>query len=303
MIFARGLLVCLLLLGCEARRAATPDWVRSAPATAVAATSFRADWALQQPRLRRLLERIPIAERALDLFLMRARINFAQETGRLTVYQLGPGPGPGFLLQLGGFRDPAGLQVALANGFPADSAQAVNPDRPVFVILDAPPHHIRALADGEGRVWLGDLADLGSATGPAPEALAAASDWLSPAATIQGFIRIREWPAEQPGQAAENLARSLPRGIEALAWAVRPGLKEDAPNSFELALAGSGAGVQHGAPWLQRFLATVSAIPGSSSQAPDILQEKARIGVRCLLTQEQIDVAMGRLGQSPLPCH
>lgn len=81
----RTLLLCLTLLGCQSRRDQAPDWVRSAPAGAVVATSFRADWALEQPRLRTLLERFPLAGRSLDLFLKRARVNL-REAGRLTVY-------------------------------------------------------------------------------------------------------------------------------------------------------------------------------------------------------------------------
>jgi len=289
MSLARALLLSLALLGCETRRPA-PDWVRSAPAAAVMAVSFRADWAMEQPRLRNLLEPYPMAGRSLDLLLMRARINLSQETGRLTVFQGATGDP---VIQLGGFRDSGGLQVAIADSFPVEGGQAANPDRPVFVILDLGPHHIRAMTDGEGRVWLGGQAALaGLAIGAVRTdgALAEASGWISPGAAVQGFIRQPEtW--------------SLPKGIEVLAWGVIPGPAADSLNGFEMALAGSPEAIQRVAPWLQRFLAATTATPGTPAQAPELLQERTRIGLRCPLTQDQVDVAMAKLDQPPLPCH
>ncbi len=307
--FARTLLVCLTLLGCQARRGQAPDWVRSAPAAAVMAVSFRADWSMEQPRLRTLLERFPMAGRSLDLFLMRARINLRRETGRLTVYLVNPAKAastPGFLIQLGGVRDPGGLQVAIADGFPVDTKAPDNRDHPVFVILDLPPYHIRAMADGEGRVWLGDqamLAELGAGKSPSAAALAASSGWIGGAAAIQGFIRPQELLADYSGTLPGELARNLPRGIEAVAWGVTPGPEPDGLNGFELSLAGSGEAVQLAAPWLQRLLAAACAMQGPAAQWPEILQETSRIGLRCQLSQEQVDVAMAKLNQPPLPCH
>ncbi|MDR3673118.1 MAG: hypothetical protein P4L36_19895 [Holophaga sp.] len=290
MIFARTMLLCLVLLGCE-RRTQVPDWVRSAPAGAVLATSFRADWALQQPRLQALLERFPMAGRALDLVLVRTRINLDQETGRLTVYQTRPAPAAGFLIQLGGFRDPGGLQVAIADVFPVDSKALDNREHPLFVILDLDASHVRAVADGEGRVWLGDpaaLARLAPAAVPNGD-LAASAAWMNAKAAIQGFLR----PSELP----EDLARNLPKGIVALVWGVNPGAGPDSPIGFELCLAGPGEAIEQALPWLQRFAATVTP-----SQPPEILQESRRVSLRCPLSQEQVDAAMAKLGQPAFPC-
>ena len=304
MIFARTLLLCLVLAGCDARRAQAPDWVRSAPAGALTAVSFRTDWALQQPRLRTLLEGYPMAGRSLDLFLVRARLPLRREAGRLTVYLTRPGAG--FLIQLGGFRDPGGLQVAIADGFPMDTKAPDNRDHPVFVILDLPPYHIRAMADGDGRVWLGDqamLAGLAAGKSPSAAALAASAGWINGAAAIQGFIRPKALLADHSGMLPGELSRNLPRGIEAVAWGVTPGPSPDGPNGFELSLAGSREAVQLSSPWLQRLLAAVCAMQGASTQWPELLQETSRIGLRCQLSQEQVDVAMARLDQPPLPCH
>jgi hypothetical protein len=240
---------------------------------------------------------------------MRARINPRRETGRLTVYLADPAKGaatPGFLIQLGGFRDPGGLQVAIADGFPMDTKAPDNRDHPVFVILDLPPYHIRAMADGDGRVWLGDqamLAGLAAGKSPSAAALAASAGWINGAAAIQGFIRPKALLADHSAKLPGELSRNLPRGIEAVAWGVTPGPSPDGPNGFELSLAGSREAVQLSAPWLQRLLAAVCAMQGASTQWPELLQETSRIGLRCQLSQEQVDVAMARLDQPPLPCH
>jgi len=309
----RTLLLCLALLGCDARRDQAPDWVRSAPAAAVMAVSFRSDWALEQPRLRTLLEPFPLAGRSLDLFLTRARVNL-KGAGRLTVYlarsaaAAAPGeavPAPGFVMALSGFQDHGGLQVAIADAFPVSGAQTLdNRDRPQFVILDLGPSHIRASADGEGRLWLGEetaLAGLDSGSGPDRAALAASAAWISGTAAIQGFIRPPELLTEVAGQLPGELARDLPAGIEALVWGVSPGPAPDLANGFELSLSGSEHAIQRAAAWLQRFLAAASAVPGAPAPSPEILQESRRISLRCQLSQEQLDLAMAKLSQPPLP--
>jgi hypothetical protein len=302
MIHARTLLLCLALLGCEARRAQVPDWVRSAPAAAATAVSFRTDWALQQPRLPTLLTSYPMAARSLDRFLVRVRLPLRAETGRLTVYQSRPSAAdlPGFLLQLGGFQDPGGLQVAIADVFPVDSRLSKdNRDHPLFVILDLGPCHIRAMADGEGRVWLGSaslVARLADGSARSAGDLAAPAGWISETAPVQGFLR-------PLAMLKGEFARELPEGIESLAWGVTPGPAADAPNGFELALSGSGAAIEQASSWLQRFVAAVAAAPGAPAQPPEILQDSRRLSLRWQLSQEQLDVAMAKLDQPGIPLH
>lgn len=308
MIFARSMLLSLVLLGCQARRPQAPDWVRSAPAAAVAAVSFRADWAMEQPRLGDLLESYPLAGRSVDLLLTRARINLCQANGRLTLYlstPSQPGLDPAYLIQLSGFPDPGKLQVAIANAFAVDGLQSMdNRDHGLFVILDLASAHMRAMVDGEGRVWLGDkaaLARLGE-PGARNEALAASVAWTSAADVAQGFIRPPELLDDRSGRLPGQLARSLPAGIQSVAWGMSPGSGQDPFNGFELAMTGSDAAVQRVEPWMQRFLAAVGTNPGSLAQPPELLQEAARIGLRCQLSQEQVDAAMARLNQPRLPC-
>jgi hypothetical protein len=312
MTFARTLLLCLALLGCEPKRAKAPDWLRSAPAPAVMAISCRAGWALKQPNFKALLERFPPAWPALDLFLKRARIDSRQDTGRITVYLTRPvqgsgAPPLGFLIQLGGFRAQGKLQAAVADAFPAEGALPMdNRQYPLFVVLDAQPYQIRAMADGEGRMWLGDaasLAAMGSGPGPAQAALAGSARWISRAAAIQGFIRPPELLEETAGSLPGDLARDLPRGIESLSWSLTPGPAQDSPNLFELSLAGSPEAIPRVAAWIQRILAAAAAVPGAPLDAPEILQEDRRIGLRCQLSQQQVDVVLAKLNQPRIACH
>ena len=57
------------------------------------------------------------------------------------------------------------------------------------------------------------------------------------------------------------------------------------------------------APWLQRLLAAANAVQTAPGAAPELLQEKRRVGLRCSLTAEQLKLVMEKLGQSGLPFH
>lgn len=310
MVHPRTLLLCLVLLGCGHRRPGIPDWVVSAPASAVMAISCRADWALGQPGLRVLLEGYPMAGRSMDVLVARARLETRHETGRITLFLTRPPaasglPGdPGFFLQLGRFRDPGRLQVAVANAFPAEGTLPLeNREAPLFVITDAHPMHIRAMADGEGRVWLADLAAMagrGLQPGADRALLGASAEWLTASAPVQGFIRPQELREDSSARLPGDLARDLPRGIEAVAWSLVPGRNPDAPIRFELALAGSTEAVERAASWLDRLMAVAMAVPGQSLDTPEILQESRRIGLRCLLSQGQVDLVLSKLDQPPV---
>jgi hypothetical protein len=298
---ARAVLLCLALLGCEVRRARTPDWVVSAPGGTETAISCVPAWALAPAHFQALLQGFPPAGRALAVFLERTRIDPRQETGRVTFYLSRPTPaaGPEVLIQLGGFRDPGRLQVAIADAFPAAGTLAVDHrDLPLFVLLDQGSRHFRAVADGDGRIWLGDLpalARLGPGRIRAWSGLAEASAWISGAAAVQGFILPRE-------PAAGSAAWRLPRGIQALAWGVTPGPTADSLHGFELALAGSRSAILGAVPWVEDFVAAAQATPGHPAQLPDLLQERRRLGLRWRLTQAQLNVALGRLELPAVPC-
>ena len=308
----RNLLLCLALLGCQAHRAKAPDWLLSAPAATTVAISGRAAWVLEQPHYQAILERFPPAELTLATFLRNTQISARQDRGRVTLYVADPVASTGgapaeFLIQMAGFKDPGRLQVAIADAFPAEGTLPMdNRDLPLYIVLELPPYHLRAMADGEGRVWLGDLASLARLGSGGPytwRAVAASAGWISERATIQGFVRPQDLLHVTSRKLPGDLARDLPAGIESLAWGISPGVETDDLNGFELSLTGQPEAIQEAAPWLQRFVDSVMAVPGASNQAPELLQEKRRIGLRLPLTQAQVNVALARLGQPSIPCH
>ena len=306
------LLLSLAMLGaCGHRRAKAPDWVVTAPAPTVMALSGSMGWLLEEPQFQSVLERFPMAAQSLDLFLKRAKINPHQETGRISLYVLaaaplaaaaGTTPAPSdFLLQLGEFRDQATLNVALNEAFPPEGSLFVHGrELPLFVVFDLNPFHIRVLVDEDGRVWLGDLRALAQLNGgwisPRNPILESAQ-WINGAAPFQGFLKPQGLLPGTSSKLPPEMARNLPQGIEALVWSVTPGTGPNALHRFELAITGSPRGILQVAPWLQRLLAAATALQGAPGQAPEILQESRRIGLRAQLTQEQVNVALSKLNQ------
>jgi hypothetical protein len=171
---------------------------------------------------------------------------------------------------------------------------------PVYVIFDLNQYHIRAVADAEGRIWLGELralAKLDSGLFPPRHPVRAATEWINGAAPFQGFIRTRPLLDDLSGKVPAELAKNLPQGVEALGWSVTPAT-QGGLHRFELSIAGTPEGVLQVAPWIQRFAAAATTLQGApSAQAPEILQERQRIGLRCQLTGEQINQALAKLAQ------
>ncbi len=306
-------LVLALAVACGKRAPKSPDWVTSAPAASVMGLSGQAGWIIEQKGFQTLIEKYPLADQTLDIFLKKAHINPHQESGHISFYVLSfPGTKqasgeakaiPSFLIQLGGFKDQEAVHMAIADAFPSEGSLALGKrELPVYVILDWNQYHVRAVADADGRIWLGELrslAALDSGNFPARHPVTSAMEWINGKAPFQGYIRVKPILNDISGNVPEDLARNLPQGIEALAWSVTPGpAGKDSLHRFELAITGSPEGVVQVAPWVQRFVAAVSSLQGSQgAQAPEILQEKQRIGVRCQLTGEQINQALAKLSQ------
>jgi len=302
-------MLALLSLSCQGRKAQLADWVVTAPAPTVMAVSGATGWVLEQPHFQGLLARYPMAGQSLDLFLKRARINPRQETGRVTFYVLSSLPlgkdgsrvePSDFLLQLGGFQNPAALNLALLDAFPQEGSLPVDGHEvPLHVLLDFNQYHIRAVVDGAGRVWLGDLGALSKlgAGLPARDTVRDCARWTNGAAPFQGFLKPQGLLRQASAKLSTEVARNLPQGIEALAWSVTPGTGPKALHRFELAITGQPEGIRAVAPWLQRFVAAATGMQGASGQAPEILQEPRRIGLRAQLTQEQVNLALARLDQ------
>lgn len=316
--------VVCLFAGFSCRpKANVPGWVKSAPADSVASFSGEAGWMLTHKEIQAFISRDPMVERALDLFLQKAHINPRLETGRVTFHVIGVPPQVGgsahkgiegslqqglehVLIQLNQFRDPTALVGALAESFPQEgSLHLQGKDWPLYVILDlevkGTKAHIRAASDEKGQVWIGSLEALTRMAAKAglsaqPDA-AMAAEWISPRAPFQGFLQ----PETILGGLRKNLDTSfikdLPQGVTALFWSVTPSQEKDASARFELALAGTPEGINQVTPWLQRLVAAANAVQSAPGSAPELMQEKRRVALRCTLTTEQLKLVMEKLGQ------
>jgi hypothetical protein len=301
-------------LSCD-RTVPGPAWMKGAPSQARIAVSAQVGWFLEHKEFQTLIARSPMADQALDLFLKKARINPATETGRITLFAAdlsnalpreGQKPDPmeaaaSFLLQLDGFKDANALQIALAEAFPPEGSMRIDgQDCPLFVILDLNQAHFRAASDGKGRIWIGELKALQRRASDqalaARSPLARAGAWIDPGAPVQGFLAPDQWLDQAARQIPGEWSREIPRGVTALAWSVAPGKEAKDGHKLELALVGSPQGIAQATPWLQRLVALTNALPNAPTVAPELVQERERVALRCTLTSSQIEALVSRLG-------
>jgi hypothetical protein len=303
LISAAAVVACLpFALSCRPK-AHVPGWVKVAPGDSVAAFSGEAGWVLTHKDVQSLLARDPMVERALDLFLQKAHINPRIETGRVTFHVVGvPGKGAEslqqglehVLIQLNQFKDPVALVAALAESFPQEGSLRLQG-------RDWPLHVIRAASDEKGQIWIGSLEALSrmaaKATLDAQPDVALAAEWISPRAPFQGYLQ----PEALIGGLRKSLdisaLKELPQGVHAIFWSITPATEKDQPVTFELALAGNPEGINQVTPWLQRLVAAANAVQSAPGSAPELMQEKRRVGLRCTLTPEQLRLVMEKLGQ------
>jgi hypothetical protein len=307
-------LVCLpLALSCRPRPR-VPGWVKTAPGDSFAAVSAQAGWVLTHKDLQSFLSKDPLVERALDLFLQKARINPRTETGRVTFHLLGvPKKGETSLqnglehalVQLNQFKDPGALVTALAESFPQEgSLQIQGRDWPLFVILDVEAKgtkaHIRAASDEKGQIWIGSLEALGRMANKAGLAsqpdVALAADWINPHAPFQGYAQLDVLMAGLRQNLDGSLIKDLPQGVHAMFWSITPPTDKDQAIRFELALAGTPEGINQVTPWIQRLVAAANAVRSAPGAAPELMQERQRVGLRATLTPEQLKLVMDKLG-------
>ena len=210
------------------------------------------------------------------------------------------------LIQLNQFKDPVALVAALAESFPQEgSLRLQGRDWPLHVILDIETQgtkaHIRAASDEKGQIWIGSLEALSrmaaKATLAAQPDVALAAEWISPRAPFQGYLQ----PEALIGGLRKSLdisaLKELPQGVHAVFWSITPATEKDQPVKFELALAGTPEGINQVTPWLQRLVAAANAVQSAPGSAPELMQEKRRVGLRCTLTPEQLRLVMEKLGQ------
>jgi len=303
----------LALFGCGLRKSKGPDWAASAPTGTVMAVSSQASWVVQRPEFQNFMGQFPIAERTLDLFLKRAHINPAEETGRISFYvmdlklntdQLRAGvDGSSFLLQLGGFREPKNLLMAITEAFPMEGTLLVGKrELPLYVLLDYNQFHMRLIFDEQDRIWIGDLSALAS-LGKTPTLSSPAQragEWINGRAPIQGLVLPEQLLEQASQKLPKAFAKEMPRGIQALAWSVTPSAAKDAPHSLELAVTGTPEGIRQISPWIQRLVALVSNMPGAPSHPTDVLEEQDRIGLKAQLNATQLEAVMSRISQPGL---
>ncbi len=308
-------LACLSFATSCRSKPRVPTWVQAAPGDSLAALSGEAGWMLAHKEVQSLISRDPMVERALDLFLQKAHINPRSETGRVTFHLIGlpakeedslPKGLEHALIQLNQFKDPVALIGALAESFPQEGSLRIQGrDWPLYVILDIEikgmKAHIRAASDEKGQVWIGSLDALNHLAtkanlGSLPDA-ALAAEWINPKAPFQGYLQPEPLLGGLRKHLEESLVKDLPQGVTALFWSITPGAGKDDPVRFELALAGSPEGINQVSPWLQRLVAAANAIQTTPGSAPELLQEKRRVGLRCALTNEQLKLVMEKLGQ------
>ena len=292
-----------------------PSWVLAAPADSLAAFSGEAGWMLTHKEIQSFISRDPMVERALDLFLQKAHISPRLETGRVTFHVVGmPQKGEEtlqkglehVLIQLTQFKDPAALVGALAESFPQEGSLRIQGrDWPLYVILDidtgGTKAHIRAASDEKGQVWIGSLETLahlaaGNGLGALPDA-ALAAEWISPRAPFQGYLQPEALLSGLRKNFEGSIVKDLPQGVTALFWSITPAEEKDQPVRFELALAGTPEGINRVTPWLQRLVAATNAVQAAPGAAPELMQEKRRVSLRCSLTTQQLRLVMEKLGQ------
>jgi hypothetical protein len=308
-----GLPVLLLIVpGCRSKAGAGPEWLQAAPPECQVAFSAEARWILEHRGFQSLLAKSPMVEQALDLFLTKAKIAPHLETGRITFFVMQvpkverPDPAEisrAFLIRLSGFKNPRSLGLALAESFPQEGSLVVGgKDLALHVIVDVNQIHMRAMAEPGGSIWIGDLgalAALSAGGGPQPKsAIRRAGEWVDPKASFQGFMFPDRLLANLPtDKLPAEWAAELPRGLEALTWSVQPAQDPQGAHRLELAVAGSAEGVSRTVPWLQRLVAVSNSLQPPPNQPSEMIQEKDRAGIRCSLTQEQLNSLMTKLGQ------
>jgi hypothetical protein len=170
------------------------------------------------------------------------------------------------------------------------------------VILDINQVHLRAVAEPNGTTWIGDLATFAAlsaaARPPARGSLARAAEWMNPKAPFQGFLMTEGLMAQIPrDKLPAEWDAELPQGLEALAWSIDPATDGKGAHRVELAVSGKPEGVTRTVPWLQRLVAISNSLDPKGKQVAELVQEKDRAGVRCSLSQEQLNSLMNRLGQ------
>ena len=316
----RLLMPCLLIiavsLGCRDTRPKTPDWVASAPVTANIGISFHLGWVLENPESRKLITQYPMFEQAIELFLDSTEIDPVSDKSRVSLYVLEnhgsniiPVPDDDLhqkvLLQIAGIRDPKSVQRTIVETFPPDgSLRLAGRECPLFVVMDISDVQISLLSDGNGRLWIGDMAalqeiDKGNVSGDRAF-ISRASEWISPASAMQGFWLPESLPELLSDDANGIFANLASNGLKGLAWSVTPLEGTEKSIALDLVVTGTEDAVSQLKPWMQRAIALVSSLGGDGASQPETIQENNRIGIRCQFEADQFGDALRMLNLSEI---
>lgn len=289
--------------GCREMRSKAQDWVLSAPEASALGVSCSLALALESPSVREAITKFPQFDQALELFLDKAKIDPASETGRVSAYLMSqPGAknvpaSPDDLaslaqtvfIQIAGFRDPKAIERMVIETFPPQGSLSMGGrEYPLFVVFDFNNFHLRVFSDNYGRLWIGEMSALQelakrrSFGDSSP--VSRASEWVSRAGAVQGFIQ----PELLPSDMMQELAKVVPAGIEGVAWSVSPLETGGRMVELDLAVAGTEDAIAQLKPWMQRLIAMASTLGGEGSRPPDTIQENNRMGIRCQFNKDQL---------------
>lgn len=304
-------LLAILFAGCRDTRPRAQEWITSAPDKTIIGISCHMGWLLERPDFLREIARYPIFSQALELFLDRAKIDLESETGRISFYALDfPNIASGktsvasvtsdlrgmAIMQIAGFKDSKTIQKVTAETFaPEGSIKIGGREYPLFVVLDINNIKLRILIDNNERIWIGDLTVLQEIAKQRfagdNSQVSRASEWISPASAIQGFVQ----PHLIPKNILSEFTTAIPNGIKGIAWSAALGEKDSQPIDFDLAATGTEDSITQLKPWMQRLTAAASTLAGEGMLQPTSIQEKNRLVIRCQLKSDQMGAALNLL--------
>jgi len=296
-------------MGCRDMRPKAQDWVISAPEASALGVSCGLALALESPTARQAIAKFPQFDQALELFLDKAKIDPTLETGRVSAYLISrPGAkmpqslasaddlaslAQTVFFQIAGFRDPKAVERMVTETFPPSGSLSMGGrEYPLFVVFDVNNFHMRVFSDKEGRLWIGEMAALQELAKRHKfgdnSPVSRASEWVSGAGAIQGFIQ----PELMPSDMMQEFAKVVPAGIKGVAWSITPPDKGGQTVELDLVVTGAENAITQLKPWMQRLIAMASTLGGEGSKPPDTVQENNRMGIRCQFNKDQLADAL-----------
>jgi len=294
-------------MGCRDMHPKAQDWVISAPEVSALGVSCGLALALESQAVREAITKYPQFDQALELFLDKAKIDPTSETGRVSVYFMSrpsakitaasandiASLAQTVFFQIAGFRDPKAIERMVIETFPpSGSLNMRGREYPLFVVIDINNFHLRVFSDNEGRLWIGEMTALEELAKRRNfgdnSPVSRASEWVSRAGAIQGFVQ----PELLPSDMMQEIAKVVPVGIKGVAWSVSPPAEGGQTVELDLVVTGAEEAIAQLKPWMQRLIAMASTLGGEGFRPPDTVQENNRMGLRCQFNKDQLADAL-----------